>query len=185
MSCCRKTFFANTRLHVSSSVENCDVTLGDERKYIRLNVLPFRPGLRGRGVQVGHICCARLERLVKTKQNQMFRLTDDDSRKPHQTNYRCQVGQRLQYAVGKANTLRRANWCVKANETEAQIEVCRIDLGTLAMTSAAENEAVCQDRTQQAAKNRNQICKKHQEIADGVHRTRYRATVALSATSKS
>ena len=58
VSCCRKTFFANTRLHVSSSVENRDVTLVDERKYIRLNVLPLRPGLRGRWSSGGiHLLC--------------------------------------------------------------------------------------------------------------------------------
>ena len=94
----------------------------------------------------------------------MFRLTDDESRKPHQTNYRCQVGPRLQYAVGKASTLRRTNWF---------------------MTSAAENEAVCHDRRQHAARNRNQICKKHQEIADGAHGTRKRATVARFPHKKS
>ena len=47
-------FFANTRLHVSSSVD------------MRLNDSPLQPGLRGRGVLVGYICCARFEWLVKT-----------------------------------------------------------------------------------------------------------------------
>ena len=57
---------------------------------------------------------------------------------------------------------------------EAHIEVCRTDLETLAITLAAEHEAVCNDRSHQAARNQNSDLQKHQEIADGAHGTRNR-----------
>ena len=156
-----QNIFANTRLHLSS-VENRDVTLADERKDIRLHSLPLQPGLRGRGVQVGHLCCARFERAgenitkpdVSLNRRRKQKTTSDQPQMSSWswTSARHWEGQRIEEE-------KLAH--VKANETEAQIEVRRIDLETLAITSAAENEAVCHDRSQQAARNQNWSCKKH------------------------